>query len=60
MFERYGWLVVLDDLTGGDDTKREHFERMNVIPFLNLLTYRIDKREEENRQIEFQKLRMRL
>lgn len=51
---------MLDDLTGGDDTKREHFERMNVIPFLNLLTYRIDKREEENRQMEFQKLRMRL
>lgn len=50
----------MDELTGGDDTKREHFERMNVIPFLNLLTYRIDKREEENRQMEFQKLRMRL
>ena len=51
---------MLDDLTEGDDTKRDHYEKMNVIPFLNLLTFRIEKKEEETRQIEMAKLRSRL
>jgi len=40
-------------------TKYEYFEKLNVIHFLNLLTFRMEKAEEEKRQFELQRLKSR-
>lgn len=50
----------MDELAGGDVSKYEYFENMHVIKFLNLLTYKIEKAEEEKRQIELARLRAKL
>lgn len=51
---------MLDQLADGDATRYPYFEEMNSIKLLNLLLFRIEKAEEEKRQIELAKLRAKL
>lgn len=60
LFRKFGYLVVLDQLADGDATRYPYFEEMNTIKLLNLLLFRIEKAEEEKRQIELARLRAKL
>ena len=59
MFERYGWIVTLDSLSDGRPERWDFFLRMNVIEFLNVLTYYCDKREEEQRIMKLESMKRR-
>jgi hypothetical protein len=50
----------LDQLANGDETKYDYYEKLNVIHFLNMLTFRLEKAEEEKRILELEKLKRRL
>jgi len=50
---------VLDQLCGGDETKHAFYEGLNVIHFLNLLLFRIEKTAEEQRIAELERLKHR-
>ena len=41
----------MDELAGGDVSKYEYFENMHIIKFLNMLTYKIEKAEEEKVEV---------
>jgi hypothetical protein len=46
-------------MAGGDETKYAYYEGLNVIHFLNMLTFRIEKNAEENRLNELERLKRR-
>ena len=45
--ERWGWIATLDNLCNGDFTKRPHYEKMNVIEFLNICSFVKEKQKAE-------------
>lgn len=47
-------------MSGGDETKHEFYESLNVFHFLNMLTYRIVKAEEERRVMEKERMKVKL
>ena len=52
-FEKFwGWFVVLDRLSNSDRTKYDFFLNMNVVEFLNCISFLKDKTEYENNRIE--------
>jgi hypothetical protein len=59
LFERFGWIVTLDQMAGGDETKYAYYEGLNVIHFLNMLTFRIEKNAEQERLNELERLKRR-
>ena len=48
----WGWYATIDELAGGDLTKYEAIEEMNVHKCLNKLCYNIDKRKKENKELK--------
>jgi len=46
-------------LADGRPERYEYFEKMNVIEFLNLLTFHCDKMEERKREIDLMNLKNR-
>lgn len=48
----FGWQFTIDELAQGDVTKHEYLWNMNVIEFLNLLSYRKSKAAWERMMIE--------
>ena len=44
---------------GGDETKYAYYEGLNVIHFLNMLTFKIEKNAEQNRLNELERLKRR-
>jgi len=55
LFERIGWLSTLDQMAEGDKTKYPYFQKLSVTYALNLLTFMIIKKEEQDRIDEIQK-----
>ena len=56
-FERWGWIITLDNLSNSRPETWEHYYKMGVIEFLNLCAYFKDKAKEQERQINIQKMR---
>ena len=46
-FNRWGWMITLDTLSGGDATKYPYYYELNVIEFLTVCSYYKSKREYE-------------
>lgn len=46
-------------MSNGDPTKWSHFERMNVVQFLNMVTYYKDKQEEAEQRRKIQEAKRR-
>ena len=42
-FEKWGWVVTLDALSQGDHSKWEYYTNLNVIEFLNIVSFQKDK-----------------
>ncbi len=56
-FKRWGWIITLDNLSGGDPTKWNHYYNLNVIEFLTVVAYYKDKSDEQERQREIQRIK---
>jgi hypothetical protein len=48
----WGWYTTIDELAGGDITKYEEVENMNMHKCLNNLCYKIDKRKKDNNELK--------
>jgi hypothetical protein len=46
---KWGYIVTIDNLANRDATKWEYFFKMNVIEFLNLICYQIDREDNERK-----------
>lgn len=42
-FSKWGWVITLDALSQGDHSKWEYYTNMNVIEFLNIVSFQKDK-----------------
>jgi hypothetical protein len=49
--EKWGWIANINDMCNNDRTKWDYFFNMNVIEFLNTVSFYIDK-SESDREIE--------
>ena len=56
-FEKWGWIITLDNLSNGHSDKWHYYTELNVIEFLNICAYQKDKQKEQERQIRLQKLK---
>lgn len=56
-FKRWGWMITLDNLSQSDPTKYPYYYALNVIEFLTILSYYNDKRKEEERRNEIERLK---
>ena len=56
-FKRWGWMITLDNLSKNDPTKYPYYYKLNVIEFLTILSYYNDKRKEEERRAEIERLK---
>ena len=52
--KHWGWYYTLDNLSNNDRTKWEYFLEMNVIEFLNSLSYFKDKQNYIKEQLDQQ------
>ena len=52
-FDRvWSWYTTIDELAGGDITKYEAIEQLNMHKCLNNLCYKIDKRKKEANELK--------
>lgn len=52
-FDRtWNWYATIDELAGGDVTKYEAIEQMNMHRCLNNLCYKIDKRKRDAEELK--------
>jgi hypothetical protein len=51
-YDRYGWLVTVDELAKGDKTQWDFFFNLTVIEFLNMAGFEKAKAEDEARRLE--------
>ena len=51
-YEKWGWIATINDITNNDRTKWDYFFKMNVIEFLNTVSFYKDKNEHEKQIIE--------
>ena len=56
---RWGWIATLDNLCNGDFTKRPHYEKMNVIEFLNICSFVKEKQKAEEAHRRMEELKRR-
>ena len=56
-FKRWGWIITLDNLSGGDPTKWNYYRRLNVIEFLTVVSYFKDKHNEQKRIAERERIK---
>lgn len=56
-FDRWGWMITLDNLSKEDPTKYPYYYDLNVIEFLTIISYKKSKGEEERRLMEIQRLK---
>jgi hypothetical protein len=48
----WNWYSTIDELAGGDITKYEAIEQLNIHTCLNNLCYKIDKRKKEAEELK--------
>lgn len=56
-FDRWGWMITLDNLSKEDPTKYPYYYDLNVIEFLTIISYKKSKNEEERRLMELERLK---
>jgi hypothetical protein len=45
--EKWGWIATINDMCNNDRTKWDYFFQMNVIEFLNTISFYMDKSESD-------------
>ena len=56
-FNRWGWTITIDGLTGSDPTKAKYYYDLHVYEFLHWCLYFKEKQDEIKRQQEIEKLK---
>ena len=55
LFRKVGYVVMLDAATDNDYSKWPQFEKYNIVEFLNLITYILVKKEEQDLKDEMRR-----